>query len=244
MSYTIKTGQIIAWKYPDLSYPEDYSFNARSLELTWNTVVYPKPTESEVLAQEKPWAAWKKRIDVKKWAAEINSRAYQTKLPDAVDNMLTQDVRQGFREATNVNTNDINIALNTAIASAVTTIETERDDPGNALNANAKKAVDAVLVGINTLSDAIGSVFMSNNESKDHFKIRPRFHAILMGGEARGLMKTEVNALRDDPLATVDDILAYPVDDAKAGTVHAVEYPTETPTLAERLIEYPADYEA
>jgi len=66
MAYQTNTAQILAWLYPDLDNSVDYRVVSRNgvTSLEWYTVAYAKPTEADIAAQEKPWAASVKRAEI------------------------------------------------------------------------------------------------------------------------------------------------------------------------------------
>lgn len=67
MSYPDNTGQILKHAYPDLDPTVDYEVSQGSdgtIQLSWITTEYPKPSVAEVLALEKSWAASVKQAEI------------------------------------------------------------------------------------------------------------------------------------------------------------------------------------
>lgn len=193
MAYSIYTPSILTWKgyVPE----DDFIVNVDQGVVTSLDWFHsdPKPTETDIEALEKPWAAYTKRKETKLWASLTNTRTYELAGVNGDFDNFVADVRKAVRRLVN------NYAAEEGLTARV-----------------------------------------SGNESKTAFEDAvPKFDLLAETNLARREMRNQINALRDDPQATAQDILDYVVDDAKAIAVHAAAYPSESPTLEELLNQFP-----
>ena len=59
MAYPLNTGSILTFMFPTLNSETDFNVVNKDgvIVLVWNTTLFPMPTDFEVIAQAKPWAA-------------------------------------------------------------------------------------------------------------------------------------------------------------------------------------------